>query len=266
MGFGPMLKLTQDQKQAIAAERTKTAKLMKCCAKIGCKKEDIAALDGGSNETDEKAGPVFYNEDEDDDDKMVTEEDGPIDPAVDDPFLMRLNRPMIKLEVLALDIPTKEMGRVKVYTIADVAVAIAKRVYDEDESSEEEEEEEEDIDDDEDGWGAHFDDLNKVMVGSYRNSTTAMPLHFTASQIATPENIATVFADFAKDGEVDPRELSTLLAGLGMGVRSQSEIDELTLRYDSNANGTIDKAEFISIVTDRLNLLLAAAGVDSGDE
>ena len=51
-----------------------------------------------------------------------------------------------------------------------------------------------------------------------------------------------------------------------MGVRSQSEIDELTLRYDSNANGTIDKAEFKTIVTDRLNLLLAAAGVDSGDE
>ena len=115
---------------------------------------------------------------------------------------------------------------------------------------------------DDDGWGAHFDDLNAER-GGRRRSIDDLPLHVVAAVIATPENIAAAYADFAVPGEeLDPAELMTVLSGLGMGVRSQSELDELALRYDGNANGTIDLDELQRLVTDRLALLRVAAGVE----
>lgn len=321
MGFGPPIELTQEEKEQLARESKRCNKIAALCAKVGCRMRDTNEEEANAGESGTSANAATGSAPARESAGETGEKSDTAGglPAVN--HLLWLEREAVKREVLALNIPMKEMGRVYVYNVSDVgasssppssssallvshhvqaarfatcahqchlelhpfrspprpvdlpprvrsmrppiaAVAIAKRVYDDDEDSSEVESSSSSEEDDDDGWGAHFDELNAER-GGHRRSTDVSPLHVVATAIATAENIAAVYADFAvPGGELDPTELMTVLSGLGMGVRSQSELDELALRYDSNTNGTIDLDELHALVTDRLALLRVAAGVE----
>ena len=130
MGFGPPIELTQRDKEQLARESKRCEAIATLCAKVGCRTRDTneeAANPGesatsanavaGSAPARESAGaaPIEGGETE-----AKSGTAGGL-PAVK--HLLWLEREAVKREVLALNIPRKEMGRVSVYNVSDVGAS-----------------------------------------------------------------------------------------------------------------------------------------------